>query len=108
MAPLLDECIKNIRRSGKRMFVTFMQQHERMQIREKQIQPLPDVRSTRTIRLQPQSPLKVPCLCGVNSQRAHAPKESQERPPQRRVDLVPPLFRYFALVEPEREVFDEQ
>jgi hypothetical protein len=85
-----------------------MQQHERMQILEQQIQPLPNMRSTRAIRLRLQSPLKVACQCDVNSQRAHTPKGSQERPPHRRVDLVPPLLRHFALVETEREVFDEQ
>jgi hypothetical protein len=101
MAPFLDEPTKSIRRSGKRLFVTSMQQHERMQIRQQQIQPLPDVRSTRTISLRPQSPFKVACQCDVNSQRAHAPKGSQERPPQRRVDLVLPLLRHFSLVETE-------
>ena len=108
MAPFLDEPTKSIRSSGKRVFVTSMQQHERMQILEQQIQSLSNELSTRAIRLRPQSPPKIACQCDVNSQRAHAPKGSQKRPPQRKVDLVPPLLRHFALVETEREVFNEQ
>ena len=79
---------------GEKIADVHREEHRHLRVGGKQqLLLLPNEQITRGIRLRPQSALEVARQRDMNAQRARAPKGSQERAPQRKVDLVAPVLR---------------